>query len=152
MVVERGWYASTDLWSPKLLDKFLFPHIANLAKVTHDHGKSYGYVMTTGIKTLGKRLVDAGVDVLYFIDPLADRITLEEARDQLSHQMTVVGGISSLTLSASKPEIEANVRHAMDVLGKTNRFILHPADSIFPDTSWEGLETLINTWKTYHKP
>jgi hypothetical protein len=147
MVVERGWYASTDFWSPKLLDKFLFPHIATLAKVAHDHGKSYGYVMTTGINALGKRLVDAGVDVLYFIDPFADRITLEEARDQLSDRMTLVGGISSLTLSASKPEIEANVRHAMDVLGKTNRFILHPADSIFPDTSWVGLETLINTWK-----
>lgn len=149
MVVERGWYASTDFWSPRLLDKFLFPHIATLSKVAHDHGKSYGYVMTTGIKALGKRLVDAGVDVLYFIDPFADRITLEEARDQLCDRLTVVGGISSLTLSASKLEIEANVRHAMAVLGKTNRFILHPADSIFPDTTWEGLETLINTWKTY---
>lgn len=149
MVVERGWYASTEIWSPKLLDKYLFPHIASLAKVAHDSGKAYGYVMTTGIKALGKRLADAGVDVLYFVDPFADRITLEEARDQLSDKMTVVGGISTLSLSASKPDIEANARHALDVLGKQPRFILHPADSIFPDTPWEGLETLINTWKTY---
>lgn len=149
MVVERGWYASTEIWSPKLLDKYLFPHIATLAKVAHAYGKSYGFVMTTGINMLGNRLADAGVDVLYFVDPFADRITLEQARDQLSDRMTIVGGISALTLLASKPEIEASARHAMDILGKTNRFILHPADSIFPDTPWEGLETLINTWKTY---
>ncbi len=151
LVVERGWYASTEIWSPRLLDQFLFPHIKAVAKAAHEYGKPFGYVMTTGIKALGKRLADAGVDVLYFVDPLADQITLEEARDQLSDRMTLVGGISTLTLSSCKQEIEAATRHAMDVLGNSDRFILHPADSIFPDTPWEGLETLIHAWNTYQK-
>ena len=147
MVVGRGWYSSTEIWSPKLLDKYLFPYISILARIAHQHGKPFGYVMTTGIKLFGKRLADACVDVLYFVDPFADQITLEEARDQLSDQITIVGGISSLSLSESKAEIEAKVCHAMDVLGKATRFILQPACSIYPDTPWEGLEILINSWK-----
>jgi hypothetical protein len=37
----------------------------------------------------------------------------------------------------------------METLAKTNRFILHPVDSIFPNTAWESLETMINTWREY---
>jgi len=39
------------------------------------------------------------------------------------------------------------VETAMDLLGPTNRFILHPVDALFPDTPWEGVETLIAAWK-----
>lgn len=151
LITERGWYASTEIWSPKLLDRHLFPHIKRLAEIAHAHGKCFGYVMTTGIKATGKRLADAGVDVLYFIDPTAERITLEEARDELADRMTLVGGISSLALSQGAEAVERNTRQAMEILGKKDRFILHPVDSIFPDTPWEGLKTLIDTWKSYQE-
>ena len=39
----------------------------------------------------------------------------------------------------------------MDVLGPTNRFILHPVDAIFPDTPWSGIEAMIEAWKEYQK-
>jgi hypothetical protein len=35
------------------------------------------------------------------------------------------------------------------VLGKTNRFIPHPVDSLYPDTKLEGLKVMIDTWKEY---
>ncbi len=54
LVVERGWYSSTDLWSPALLDRFLFPYIAELSAIAHRHGKKFGYVMTTGVEALGR--------------------------------------------------------------------------------------------------
>ena len=149
MVVERGWYSSTELWSPRLLDKYLFPHISAMAKVAHQHHKLFGYVMTTGIDILGKRLVDSGVDVLYFLDPYKDNITLERALEWLGDQITLVGGVSSITLNAPASEVKNNTAKAMDILGKTNRFILHPVNSIYPDTSWEGLNTMIEEWRKY---
>ena len=149
MVVERGWYSSTELWSPRLLDKFLFPHISAMAKVAHQHHKLFGYVMTTGIDKLGKRLVDSGVDVLYFLDPNKDNITLERALEWLGDQTTLVGGVSSITLNAPVSEVKNNTAKAMDILGKTNRFILHPVNSIYPDTSWEGLNAMIEEWRKY---
>jgi hypothetical protein len=149
MVVERGWYSSTEFWSPRLLEQTLFPHISSLAKVAHEHNKLFGYVMTTGIDKLGKQLADAGVDVLYFLDPHKDAITLEKARDWLGGQITLVGGVSTLTLDGPASEIERKTADAMEILGKTNRFILHPVDSIYPNTSWEGLETMIETWRKF---
>jgi len=148
MVCQRGWYSSTDFWSPDLFDRFVFPHLQELTGLAHKHGKKFGYVMTTGVETLGPRLADAGVDVLYFVDPIMDGIGLEKARELFGDRMTVVGGTNSISLSSGDPiQIRDEVRRAMDALGPTNRFILHPMDAIFPDTPWEGVEQMIEAWK-----
>jgi len=150
MVVERGWYSSTDFWSPKLFEQFVYPHITELASCAHRYGKKFGYAMTTGVETLGPRLSDAGVDVLYFVDPVQDRIRLERARELFSDRLTMVGGTNALSLSSGNPQkIREEVRRALDILGLTNRFILHPVDAIFPDTPWEGVEIMIGAWKEF---
>jgi len=63
--------------------------------------------------------------------------------------MTLVGGVSSLSLSEEKPKLEQQVRESIDAFKETNRFILHPVDALFPDTSWSGVENLIEAWKKY---
>ena len=107
--------------------------------------------MTTGVEILGPRLAEAGVDVLYFVDPIdpvQKGLSLERIRDLLSGSMTLVGGISSITLSnRDYSVIDRDVKHALDVLGPTGRFILHPVDAVFPDTPWESIEKLIEAWK-----
>jgi sugar phosphate isomerase/epimerase len=149
LVVERGWYSSTDFWSPRLFDQFLFAHIKTLAAIAHRHGKPFGYVMTTGVEILGPRLADAGVDVLYFADPVQDRLPLACARD-LAARMTLVGGTNALSLaSGDRPRICDEVKAALDTLAPTNRFILHPVDAVFPDTPWQGIEWLIEAWKEW---
>lgn len=148
MVCERGWYSSTDFWSPALFDEFVFEHVRTLAATAHAHGKKFGYVMTTGVATLGPRLADAGVDVLYFADPIQDKLSLDFARDQLASRLTLVGGTNALSLqSGDSARIRTEVRQAMTALAPTHRFILHPVDAIFPDTPWIGVETLIAAWK-----
>ncbi|MGA2863685.1 MAG: uroporphyrinogen decarboxylase family protein [Verrucomicrobiota bacterium] len=148
LVCQRGWYSSTNFWSPKLFDHFLFPRVAKLAELAHRHGKRFGYVMTTGVEKLGPRLANAGVDLLYFVDPIQDRVTLETARDLLGERLTLVGGTNALSLASGDPRrIQDEVGRALKVLGPTNRFILHPVDAIFPDTPWSGVETMICAWK-----
>jgi hypothetical protein len=153
LIVERGWYSSTDFWSPALFDRYLAPRIAQLSRAAHRQGKRFGYVMTTGVETLGPRLADAGVDVLYFVDPrdpVQPGVSLARLRDLLARRMTLVGGLSSITLASGDPtRVEADVRNALDVLGSTGRFILHPVDALFPDTPWEGVRALIEAWKKY---
>jgi len=150
MVIDRGWYSSTDFWSPDLFDQFVYPHILAVAKVVYKYGKKLGYVMTTGVEILGPRLADAGVDVLYFIDPVQDRVSLERAKELLAERMTLVGGTNALTLQSDDPEkIRDAVRRALDCLGPTNRFGLHPVDAVFPDTPWRGIEELVRAWEDY---
>jgi len=151
MVVERGWYSSTDFWSPALFREFMVPHIRTIAASVHRYGKKFAYVMTTGVEVLGPLLADCGVDVLYFVDPLdpiQKGLSLVKVRDLLSDRMTLVGGLSSLTLTTcDSVRIEGEVAHAMEVLAPTKRFILHPVDALFPDTPWEGIEMMIESWK-----
>jgi len=148
MVVQRGWYSGTDFWSPKLLDTFLFPRVAELARLTHKHGRKYGYVVTTGVDLLGPRLADAGVDVLYFVDPVQDRVSLERGRELTQNGMCVVGGTNAVSLaSGDRQRIRDEVCRAMELLGPTDRFILHPVDALFPDTSWRSVEELIAAWR-----
>jgi hypothetical protein len=153
LVVERGWYSSTNFWSPDLFERFTLPHIRALVRAAHRHGKKFAYVMTTGVEILGPKLAEAGVDVLYFLDPL-DTVKrgfpLERVRDLLSSSMTVVGGISAITLgNRDFPGIDRGVRHALYVLGPTKRFILHPADAVFPETPWESVERMIEAWQRW---
>jgi hypothetical protein len=148
LVVERGWYSSTDLWSPAILDRYLFPHIRRLAALAHDHRKKFAYVMTTGVEALGSRLMESGVDVLYFVDPVQDTLTVERARELFGGRMTLVGGINSTSFAGSSPEaIRGDVRRAMGALADTGRFILHPVDALHPDSPWEGMRAVIEAWK-----
>jgi hypothetical protein len=150
LVVQRGWYSSTDFWSPALFDRFVFPHLQELAGLVHRQGRKLGYVMTTGVQKLGPRLAEAGVDLLYFVDPLQDAVSLDWARDALADRMTLVGGCNALTVGRGDPaRIRQEVRTALDTLAGTNRFILHPVDALFPDTPWEGVEALIGAWKEW---
>ncbi len=150
LIVERGWYSSTDFWSPALFDRYLVDHVRRLADLSHRYGKKFCYTVTTGVEILGPRLADAGVDVLYFVDPLLDGISMEKARDLLGSRMCLVGGANAITLAAKDPKmIEEEVRQAMAALGPSGRFILHPIDALFPDTPWEGVEMLIQTWRKY---
>jgi hypothetical protein len=148
LVVERGWYSSTDLWSPALLDRHLFPRVAELSSIAHRHGKKFGYVMTTGVAALGERLIEAGVDVLYFVDPVQDGLAPEKARELFGGRLTLAGGLNSTTLVAGPPgAIRESVRASMAALAGTGRFILQPVDALHPDTPWEGLEAAIEAWR-----
>ncbi len=150
MVCQRGWYSSTDFWSPELFRDYVLPGLMKLTALAHKHGKKFGYVMTTGVETLGPLLADAGVDLLYFVDPVQDGIPLVRARELFGDRMTMVGGINSVNLASDNIEkIRHEVKAALDILGPTNRFILHPVDAIFPDTPWKSVEAMINAWKEF---
>lgn len=150
LVVQRGWYSSTDFWSPAHFEEFVVPRLAELARAVHRRGKKVAYVMTTGVEQLGPRLADAGVDVLYFVDPHQDRPSHARARSLLAERLTLAGGTSALSLAPDQSaRLEREVRDSLEVLGPTHRFVLHPVDALFPDTPWEGVERLVELWKRY---
>lgn len=149
MVCQRGWYSSTDFWSPAIFRKFLKPRIAELAEMAHQAGKKFGYVMTTGVMTLGVELMEAGVDLLYYVDPVQDHVDLVQAKKMFEKKMAVAGGINSgVTLATGTPaQVQAAVRRALEIFGNHGGFILAPVDALFPDTPWHNVEAMIAAWK-----
>ena len=153
IVVMRGWYSSTDFWSPALFREFLMPDIAGVADTAHRYGKKCAYVMTTGVDLLGRDLAEAGVDLLYFVDPsdpVSGGLELSSLLELTDLGLTLVGGISSLVLHRNDPEeIDVYVKKAVASLGPTGRFILHPVDALFPDTDWRAVTCLIEAWRRH---
>jgi hypothetical protein len=147
LVVERGWYSSLDFWSPDLFDRYLAPRIRRVAEQAHRHGKLLGYVMTTGVQRMAARLADAGVDVLYFADPVQDRVDLELLARDVGGRLCLVGGTNALSLAPERQgRLDQEVARAVGSLGPTGRFILHPVDALFPDTPERGLRGLVEAW------
>lgn len=148
MVVQRGWYSSTDFWSPKLFREYVLPNLKKLVKFVHQAGLKFAYVMTTGVMTFIEDLCEAGIDLLYFVDPGQDKVDLKLLKEKLKGRMAIAGGInSSITLTkGSTDEIKETVFKFVNASGKRG-IILSPVDALFPDTPWQSVETMIAAWK-----
>jgi len=148
MVVQRGWYSSTDFWSPQLFRRFVLPHLKDLVNMVHQAGLHFAYTMTTGIVPMLEMLKEANIDLLYFVDPVQDDVDLKLLKEKLDGKFALAGGInSSITLKkGSSNEIREAVRTAIETLGPDG-FILSPVDALFPDTPWKSVKTMIDSWK-----
>jgi len=148
LVVERGWYSSTDFWSPALFERFLLPGLQRLVTTVHQAGKQSAFVMTTGTLAMSKVFLASGIDLLYYIDPEQGQPDLDEVKRRFSGRVALAGGVSSaVTLhGGSRDEIRQAVHTAVCKLGPTG-FILAPVDALFPDTPWSGVEAMIDAWR-----
>jgi uroporphyrinogen-III decarboxylase len=148
LVVERGWYSATDFWSPSLFRQYLTQRIKHLADITHHAGARFAYVMTCGAPTMADELLAAGIDLLYYVDPVQDKTDLAVVKEKFKGRLALVGGVSSpVTLyGGSREEIRQAVHTAVHKLGPSG-FILAPVDGIFPDTPWSSVEVMIEAWR-----
>ena len=98
------------------------------------------------------RAAEAGVDLLYFVDPVQDGVPLEWAAERLPDLMALVGGANALTVGGGDSgRIRDEVFAALDALAATDRFILHPVDALFPDTPWEGVDARVAAWEAWSR-
>lgn len=148
IIVQRGWYSSTDFWSPQIFRKYVFPNLKKLTDFVHQAGLKFGYVMTTGVMTLIDELIDAGVDLLYYADPQQENFDLSELKRKKEDKICVAGGISTTLVINREDEllIRQKVKEAMLKMGKRG-FILSPVDALFPDTPYKSVEIMIDEWK-----
>jgi hypothetical protein len=148
VVLQRGWYSSTDFWSPALFQRFLTPGITRLAATTHQAGAIFAYVMTTGAMAMADQLLAANVDLFLYVDPTQEKAGLAAVKDKFQGRIALVGGISSaITLyGGTRQEIRQAVHTAVRELGPRG-FVLAPVSSLSPDTPWTNVEAMIEAWK-----
>ncbi|MGQ9609805.1 MAG: uroporphyrinogen decarboxylase family protein [bacterium] len=148
MIVQRGWYSSTDFWSPALFRKFVLPYLKKLVYMVHQAGLLFAYVMTTGAMFMLDILKESGIDLLYFIDPVQDKININEFKQKVNGTFAVAGGVNSGVILAKGDvkEIKDAVHSAIKALGP-DRFILSPVDALFPDTPEQSFEVMMQAWR-----
>jgi uroporphyrinogen-III decarboxylase len=148
VVVQRGWYSSTDFWSPALFQRYILPDLTESVETAHQAGAKFAYVMTNGVLAMANQLLAAGIDALYYVDPEQEKSDVGLIKEKFKGRIALAGGVSSaVTLhGASREEISDAVRSAVQKLGPDG-FILAPADALFPDTPWENLEAMMDAWR-----
>jgi uroporphyrinogen-III decarboxylase len=148
VVVQRGWYSSTEFWSPRLFERFLQAGLRKAVEIAHQAGAHFAYVMTAGELPMANQLLASGIDLLYYVDPARGKTGLALVKQKLGDRIALAGGVSAaVTLDHGSPEeIRQAVRTAVSKLGPTG-FILAPVDAVFPDTPWPNLEAMIDAWR-----
>jgi hypothetical protein len=148
VVLQRGWYSSTDFWSPSLFQRFLTPGIKGLAATAHQAGAIFAYAMTTGAMAMADQLLAARVDLLLYVDPTQEKSGLAAIKAKFGGRLALAGGISSaITLyGGTREEIRQAVHTAIQELGPSG-FILAPVSSLTPDIPWPNVEAMIEAWR-----
>lgn len=151
VLVYMAWYEGVDFWTPKNYRRLLRPRIQQLIDRAHQHNVPFRYIITKGWMPLRKDLLEMGIDCLTGVDPVQDRLTLEEVKREMGGRICLMGGMNAaVTLSmGTEKEIRQAVDHAMEVLAPDGGFILFPVDNVFCEMPWERVEILIDQWKKY---
>ncbi|MFA6108318.1 MAG: uroporphyrinogen decarboxylase family protein [Candidatus Latescibacterota bacterium] len=151
LIVRRGWYESTDFWSPSLYRQLLQEPLRREIELAHQAGALFTYVMNSGAMPLLGSFRELGFDVLSNLDPLVTGTDLEILKQRLGDRVTLCGGVNNnLVLELGTPaEVRAAVAEAVARLAPGGGFILAPGDSILSttETAIRNFHLLVEAWK-----
>lgn len=151
LLIRRAWYESTDLWSPSLYRRLMFPVLQEEIRLVHQAGAKFGYIMTSGTMPLLDDFLKLGIDVIIGIDPIQGKGTdLKLLKEKLSGKICLWGGVNGfLTIEkGTHEEVREAVEKSISLLGPKN-FILSPVDNVThsSERTWSNVKTMIETWK-----
>jgi len=152
LLIRRAWYESTDLWSPSLYRRFMFPILKKEIELVHQAGAKFGYIITSGIMPLLDDFLKLGIDVIIGIDPIQGKGTnLKLLKEKLGGKICLWGGVNGfLTIErGTEKEVEKAVEKSISILGPKGGFILSPVDNVIDNSehTWNNVKTMIETWK-----
>lgn len=153
LLIRRAWYEGTELWSPSLYRKFMFPILEKEIDIVHQAGAKFGYIITSGIMPLLDDFLKLGIDVLIGVDPVMGKGTdLQIIKEKLGGKICLWGGVngfSTIERENKKEEVEKAVYKAISILGPKGGFILSPVDNVEENSklAWNNIETMLKTWK-----
>jgi hypothetical protein len=152
LMVWRGYYESTDVWSPTIYRDFMLPILKEGVEITHQAGAKFAYIMTSGILPLVNYLLEAEIDALIGIDPAQGRgndvLLLKQT---LGNKICLWGGVNrALTIEMGVEEdVRKEVEKSFSILAPGGGFILSPIDGVgdIGPPVWDNLLTMIDSWK-----
>jgi hypothetical protein len=155
LVVRRGWYETTEFWTPAAWRRIIAPTLAREARLVHQAGRKFGYIITSAFLPLVDDIIAAGVDVLIGLDPSEGKGTqlAEIKRRFRAAGRALWGGVSgAITVEmGTGEETDEAVRTALETLGPGGGFILSPVDNVREDTDAARANSrrFIDAWKRW---
>ena len=157
LIIRRGWYETTEFWTPKAYRTIIAPTLKREAELVHQAGKKYGYIITSAFMPILDDILGTGVDVLIGLDPKEGKGTnLQTVKEKfVAKNKSIWGGVSGpLTVEqGTEQETAEAVIQALQTLGQGGGFILSPVDNVRDDTpnAWKNTYKFIQTWKEHRQ-
>jgi hypothetical protein len=155
LIVRRGWYETTEFWTPDAFRRIIAPTLKREADLVHQAGRKFGYIITSAFVPLLDDILGAGIDVLIGLDPAEGKGTsLSAIKERFRRARRCLwGGVSgAITVECGTgEETEEAVRTALATLGSDGGLILSPVDNVREDTENARRNTrrFIEAWKKY---
>jgi enhancing lycopene biosynthesis protein 2 len=155
LIVRRGWYETTEFWTPAGFRRIIAPTLQREAELVHQAGKKFGYIITSAFLPLVDDILGSGVDVLIGLDPSEGKGTyLPDIKERFQRAGRALwGGVSgAITVEmGTEAETEQAVCSALETLGTGGGFILSPVDNVREDTekAWRNTRAFIEAWKRH---
>lgn len=152
IIRRNGFYETCDLFSPALLEQFLFRRLQEEIRLVHAGGRLIGYIQLTGIMPLLDYLQRLEFDCLVCPDVFYHGMDAVKINAALGAKKSFWTGPSdTLHMPWDKPEeVRQAVRYVFNVFGKTG-LIITPCSSskaVFP---WSNVVAMIDEWKALRK-
>ena len=155
-VIRRGWYESTDFWSPEMYREFLLPALKKEVQAAHSAGIKYSYIMNTGVDALAGLIKEAGVDTQTNAEP--EKCDIIGLREVFNNKVAMCTGINNYHVleEGDENDIENAVIYALENYAAGGGFILCPSDSVggvglssgsISEKNIENVHFLVKAWK-----
>ncbi len=150
LIMRRGYYEGTSMWSPALFERFFLPRLKEQVELAHQGDRHIGYTMSVGYMPLLDMLAQVGYDAHHLLDPVTTDmpVDLHRVKTAFNGKTAVIGGLNAhITLeSGTRDDIRQQVFGSVSILGEGGGLGLSPAEGIFASTPWQSIETLIEAW------
>jgi len=147
-VHRRGWYDSTDCWSPSQFVRFAAPFIQKMTQLAHQAGLPCRYQMCTGIMPLLPELAKLDFDCLMGVEPVCTGQDMGKIVEALGDRKSFWTGLSApLHIGmGSTEDVRKAVRKAFDIFGHRG-FLLSAVPSIRRNWPWENVEAMMDEYR-----
>lgn len=126
------------LVSPSIFDRYVAQGYRKIRNKLNSHGVHlYGLDSDGMVEPLIPNWLDAGVNVMFPIEPGTWRATPEHMRKRFGKELRMIGGYNKLVLEQDRAAIDAELAAHIDLM-KEGGYILMPDHLITPGTSLEN--------------
>ncbi len=139
------------LISPASFDSIFARRKKELCDLTHSYGAFVSHHSCGSTVDLWPRFIEAGMDAIQTIQPQAVGMNPYELKKKYGDKITLHGAMDVQGwLQKTTPEdIEKEVFHLLEEVGKDGGYILSPSHNIQPDTPLENVLAMYRAVKKY---
>ena len=144
---------SNMMMSPDVYKKMLYPQLKRVIAgiKAQNNDVKIAYHSCGAISDIIPLLIEAGIDVLNPIQPLATGMDLGKFKKEYGKDIAFFGGVDvqGVLPNGSEQDVRNEVKLRISQAGKSGGYVLAPAHNIQPDTPIENIYAMYEAVKEY---